>query len=206
MMQITNFILVRKPPTTEWLAKVGAEGWIVFSHDKKFHNELPVCAAIKQHNMGCFYLWGANAETWDKLHCFIRASRHIMMIAEQTPKPFIFHVAHNYQNCTDSDTVNAIDDKAELQLSVEHMHHLQGPPSAVCARQGAAWRRDGIGKALFTSSTSPAIPRRPEPMPGHRRSRGSDKRRFFAVLHQGPVTSPIEAVRAAIVQEFRANG
>ena len=26
---------------------------------------------------------------------------------------------------------------------------------------------------------------------------GSDKRRFFAVLHQGPVTSPVEAVRAA---------
>lgn len=33
---------------------------------------------------------------------------------------------------------------------------------------------------------------------------GSDKRRFFAVLHQGPVTSPVEAVRAAIVAESRA--
>ncbi len=34
---------------------------------------------------------------------------------------------------------------------------------------------------------------------------GSDKRRFFAVLHQGPVTSPVEAVRAAIVQEHRSS-
>lgn len=32
---------------------------------------------------------------------------------------------------------------------------------------------------------------------------GSDKRRFFAVLHQPPVTSPVEAVRAAIVAEHR---
>lgn len=32
---------------------------------------------------------------------------------------------------------------------------------------------------------------------------GSDKRRFFAVLHQPPVTSPAEAVRAAIVAEQR---
>jgi hypothetical protein len=32
---------------------------------------------------------------------------------------------------------------------------------------------------------------------------GSDKRRFFAVLHQPPVTSPVEAVRAAIVAERR---
>jgi hypothetical protein len=30
---------------------------------------------------------------------------------------------------------------------------------------------------------------------------GSDKRRFFAVLHIPPVTSPVEAVRAAIVAE-----
>lgn len=36
---------------------------------------------------------------------------------------------------------------------------------------------------------------------------GSDKRRFFAVLHVPPVTSPVEAVRAAIVAEKRgANG
>ena len=33
---------------------------------------------------------------------------------------------------------------------------------------------------------------------------GSDKRRFFAVLHQPPVTSPVEAVRAAIVAEHRS--
>jgi hypothetical protein len=33
---------------------------------------------------------------------------------------------------------------------------------------------------------------------------GSDKRRFFAVLHVPPVTSPVEAVRAAIVAEQRA--
>jgi hypothetical protein len=32
---------------------------------------------------------------------------------------------------------------------------------------------------------------------------GSDKRRFFAVLHMGAITSPVEAVRAAIVAEHR---
>lgn len=30
---------------------------------------------------------------------------------------------------------------------------------------------------------------------------GSDKRRFFAVLHMPPVTSPVDAVRAAIAAE-----
>jgi hypothetical protein len=32
---------------------------------------------------------------------------------------------------------------------------------------------------------------------------GSDKRRFFAVLHQGAIKSPLDAVRAAIVAEHR---
>jgi hypothetical protein len=33
---------------------------------------------------------------------------------------------------------------------------------------------------------------------------GSTKRRFFAVLHIPPITSPLDAVRAAIVAEHRA--
>jgi hypothetical protein len=32
---------------------------------------------------------------------------------------------------------------------------------------------------------------------------GSNKRRFFAVLHLPPITSPVEAVRAAIVAESK---
>ncbi|MBV9629077.1 MAG: hypothetical protein JO230_13345 [Xanthobacteraceae bacterium] len=28
-------------PDDEWLSKVAAEGWIVFSHDRKFHTLLP---------------------------------------------------------------------------------------------------------------------------------------------------------------------
>jgi hypothetical protein len=32
---------------------------------------------------------------------------------------------------------------------------------------------------------------------------GSDRRRFFAVLHMGAIRSPVDAVRAAIVAEHR---
>jgi hypothetical protein len=46
-------------------------------------------------------------------------------------------------------------------------------------------------------------PRPLGPMLGRPQSRGSDKPRFFAVLHQGPVKSPVDAVRAAIVAEQR---
>ena len=33
---------------------------------------------------------------------------------------------------------------------------------------------------------------------------GSKKRKFYAVLHVLPVTSPVEAVRAAIIQDHRS--
>lgn len=33
---------------------------------------------------------------------------------------------------------------------------------------------------------------------------GSNKRRFFAVLHLPPIISPVDAVRAAVVQELKA--
>jgi hypothetical protein len=82
-------------PDDEWLSDIGARGWFAFSHDRKFHHEIAACAAIKQHNIGCFYLWGANAGTWDKLRCFVRAYDRIVAVAKTTPKPFIFNVAHN---------------------------------------------------------------------------------------------------------------
>ena len=35
---------------------------------------------------------------------------------------------------------------------------------------------------------------------------GSENRRFYAVLHTGPVASPEQAVRAAIVSDYRQRG
>jgi hypothetical protein len=82
-------------PDDEWLSKVGAEGWIVFSHDQKWHDEQPAIAAIKQHKIGCFYLWGANDPTWAKMSYFIRSVGKITNAALHAPKPFIFHVRAN---------------------------------------------------------------------------------------------------------------
>jgi hypothetical protein len=84
-------------PDDEWLSKVGAEGWVVLSHDRKWHNESPNIAAIKQHNIGCFYLWGANSTTWEKLSCFVRGYGKIANAITHAPRPFIFHL---HLNCS----------------------------------------------------------------------------------------------------------
>jgi PIN like domain len=47
-------------PDDAWLEICGKNGWIVFSHDQKFHSITTEATAIKQHKVGCFYLPGAN--------------------------------------------------------------------------------------------------------------------------------------------------
>jgi hypothetical protein len=72
---------------------VAAEGWIVFSHDRKFHTLLPEISAIKQYNAGCFYLPGANSPTWDKVRHFARAYEGIVNRINVAAKPFIFELS-----------------------------------------------------------------------------------------------------------------
>lgn len=88
----------------------------------------------------------------------------------------------------------------QLQDAVERMHHCsarltQSMPLSETFEGVAVW---GGVVHVFDLSGHPTASRAyawSSPI------EGSDKRRFFAVLHQPPVTSPVEAVRAAIVAE-----
>jgi hypothetical protein len=78
-----------------WLEFVGRRGWIVFTQDKKFHrdgyeNEI---SAIKQFNVGCFYLWGADAPTALKALVFLKSFDRIMYAIVNTPRPFIYDIS-----------------------------------------------------------------------------------------------------------------
>jgi len=76
----------------EWLEVVGKRGWVVFSHDRKFHSEALETAAVVQFGVGCFYLYGANSTTWEKLELFIRAHRKIFERAASEKRPYIYNV------------------------------------------------------------------------------------------------------------------
>jgi hypothetical protein len=89
----SKFKFAQDTTDDEWLAKVAAEGWIVFSHDRKFHTILPESSAIKQYKARCFYLPGANSSTWDKMRYFTRAYDGIVARIGATAKPFIFELS-----------------------------------------------------------------------------------------------------------------
>ena len=78
----------------EWLGKVGAEGRIIFSHDRKFHTLLPEISAIKQYKARCFYLPGASSPTWEKMCLFMRAYDGIAARIDVTARPYIFELSH----------------------------------------------------------------------------------------------------------------
>lgn len=75
-----------------WLPMVGQWGWTVITQDYNFHNRENERYAIKQHHIGCFYLWGAEATKWEILRCFARAYDRIIHATQTTPRPFIYRV------------------------------------------------------------------------------------------------------------------
>jgi hypothetical protein len=75
----------------QWLEICGKNGWIVFSHDQKFHSITAEAMAIKQHNVGCFYLPGATLKTFDKVQLFFNAYARIASLAAGT-RPFLYRV------------------------------------------------------------------------------------------------------------------
>jgi hypothetical protein len=89
-------------------------------------------------------------------------------------------------------------DPSELKNAVERMHHcsarlIQSVPIREWFEHETVWESavhifdlEGHPTASRAYAWSSSI-------------EGSDKRRFFAVLHQPPITSPVDAVRAAIV-------
>jgi len=92
---------------------------------------------------------------------------------------------------------------SQLKQAVESQHggtatFVQSVP--VLEKHGAETVWDGT-VAIFTLRDSPT-----KAIQAYAWSYdlGGGKRRFFAVLHTGPITGPVEAVRAAIVAEARA--
>ena len=75
-----------------WMPEVGTLGWTLVGHDTRHHLEKSELAAIKQYNMGCFYLWGAEALRWEKMRCFLRSYERILDAADSTRRPFIYRV------------------------------------------------------------------------------------------------------------------
>lgn len=81
----------------EWLPVVGANGWLVAGFDHSYHkptNEAEL-EAIKNFEIGVFYLWGPEASMWDSFTVFVRAFPRMVAKAQTSPRPFIYRIRKN---------------------------------------------------------------------------------------------------------------
>lgn len=90
----------------------------------------------------------------------------------------------------------------QLQEAVEGLHECKAAFRAMVAvceeHQGqTVWQGEGAIFDLKDHPTATTAYAWSDPVPG------SDRRRFYAILHEGPVKSPKDAVRASIVQAYR---
>ena len=77
----------------KWFSQIAAWGWTtIISQDYNFHRRENEKYALRQYNLGCFYLWGAQAPKWRILQCFARAYDNIVKASQTTPRPFIYKV------------------------------------------------------------------------------------------------------------------
>ena len=76
-----------------WMPVVGSRGWILIGHDRMHHRRSPERSVIQQYEMGCFYLWGAQARRWEKMRCSLNAYERILEAIDTTPKPFIYRIS-----------------------------------------------------------------------------------------------------------------
>ncbi|MEX0682075.1 MAG: hypothetical protein WD472_01300 [Dehalococcoidia bacterium] len=78
-----------------WMPVVGGWGWFLVGQDYKHHllpNEL---TAIKQHNMGAFYLWGSEATKWQQFQVLMKAFDKVLERSRRVPRPFIYRILGN---------------------------------------------------------------------------------------------------------------
>lgn len=78
-------------PDDEWLGQVRPD-WVIPSQDRKWHQIESEKAAVKQHNLRCFYLPCASETRWYSLCLFAKIHEKLMELVHEEPAPFIFDV------------------------------------------------------------------------------------------------------------------
>lgn len=81
-------------PDDEWLASVSQKGWVVISHDKRFHMDSLALEAVRQHNARVFYLCGGSLKTWDKLRIFSQTFIRMDALIKKQKAPYIYQVSY----------------------------------------------------------------------------------------------------------------
>lgn len=96
----------------EWLGPIGKQGWVVISHDKRFHKDSLAMEAVRQHRAIVVYMDGGSMHLWDKIRLFAQGFQRIRKIAGERRGPLILRLTHSNRLIVVSDFSEPAEAKA----------------------------------------------------------------------------------------------
>lgn len=75
-----------------WLEHIGREGWILVTRDERVRYNPSESDAIKQHNVGAFFLGGKNRSRCDLIQQLVRNWPEMKRTAARERRPFAFRI------------------------------------------------------------------------------------------------------------------
>lgn len=78
---------------TEWLAKVGARGWVVLTSDQRIRYRQNELAALLRHGVRAFAFTQGNLTAEEMAEIFLKALPRILRLVKKSHGPFIASVS-----------------------------------------------------------------------------------------------------------------
>lgn len=91
VVHLTEF-LDPNVPDPEMLAHVGSEGWCLVTRDEKIRYRPAESAAIREHQVGAFFMGGKNLRRCQLIQQLVRNWPRMKELAANTRRPFAFRV------------------------------------------------------------------------------------------------------------------
>jgi predicted nuclease of predicted toxin-antitoxin system len=77
---------------TEYLPRVGSEGWILVTRDNRIRYRPAEQTAPREHQVGAFFMGGKNLNRCQLIQQLVRNWPRMKELAHKTPVPFAFQV------------------------------------------------------------------------------------------------------------------
>lgn len=77
---------------SDWLAHIGSEGWFLITRDERIRYRPSEWKALKEHQVGAFFLGGKNRSRCDLIQQLVRNWPRMKESAAKTRRPFAFRV------------------------------------------------------------------------------------------------------------------
>jgi len=75
-----------------WLQDIGQKGWILITRDQRITKNPAEKMALRQNNVGAFFLAGKNRSHWDLVEQLVRNWRRLKSLSSSTDRPFAFRI------------------------------------------------------------------------------------------------------------------